>query len=256
MKKLMLLLLAACLLLTFAGCSAESEENKDSREEDHIEALAEYSTAKETIGVAAYQKLIGYYRLPLASLFADSDSIEEILISEYVYNIYYLVEQYGKIVGSYVYEDGKISCIVGHPPKAETDPGLLNSIFSEQLPDNAEMLDVYHLDGEANHNGHALYVRTTAGDFVYYDYYLTYEVLGKEQTFFTASEFFDLMKAVDKRNKEAWGYTDERKWLPIVIGFGIAFVAAGGATWFLLHNKKKKAKENVSSEVSAQETNL
>lgn len=240
-------LFSLLLMVTFAlsGCA----EKTDSTEKDPVKELAEYSTAKETIGINDIQKLIAYYRMPMVSLFGYNDSIEEILKSEYVYNIYYLVEQNGKIVELYACEEGEISRISGYLPAAKTDPWLLNSIFSEELPDNAEVLDVYHLDGEANHNGHALYVRTTVGDFVYYDYFLTSEVLGKQQTFFTGSEFFDLMKAAHKYELESWDYTDEPQWLPIVIGAGVAVVAAGGAVWLLLHKKKKKAKGSEECEL-------
>ncbi len=52
------------------------------------------------------------------------------------------------------------------------------------------------------------------------------------------------MRAVNKAEKEAWGYTDGPNWLPIVIGAGVAVVVAGGVVWFLLHRKKKKAMTN------------
>ena len=245
-----LFILLFITLLSFGGCTAKS----DSTEEDQIKELTEYSMAKETIGVKDDQKLIGYYRLPLADMF-DTDSIEEILTSEYVLNIYYLVEQNGKIVKSYACEEGDISPMSVYPPEAEPIPVLLNEVLPEQLPDNAEVLDVYFLDGELSHHGTALYVRTNKGDFVYYDYFLTSQVLGKQQTFFTGSEFFNLMRAVNKAEREAWGYTDERNWLPIVIGAGAAVVVAGGAVGIVIYKKKKKAKENVNPEISTPETN-
>ena len=50
---------------------------------------------------------------------------------------------------------------------------------------------------------------------------------------------------------QLWGYTDERNWLPIVIGAGAAVVVAGGAVGIVIYKKKKKAKENVTPEVIA-----
>ncbi len=238
-----LFILLLLVSLAFGGCTAKSNGEKDSAEEDQIKELAEYSTAKETIGVKDNQKLIGYYRLPLADMF-DTDSIEEILTSEYVLNIYYLVEQNGKIIKSYACEEGDISRMSVYPPEAEPIPVLLNEVLPEQLPDNAEVLDVYFLDGELSHHGTALYVRTNKGDFVYYNYFLTSQVLGKQQTFFTKSEFFDLMRAVNKAEREAWGYTDEPNWLPIVIGTGVAVAVGGVVAFFVIRKKKAKAKEN------------
>ena len=54
---------------------------------------------------------------------------------------------------------------------------------------------------------------------------------------------------------QLWGYADERKWLPVVIGSGAAVVAAGGAVGIVIYKKKKKAKENMNPEISAPETN-
>ncbi len=233
------------------ACADEPEEGAAKI----VNELTEYSMAKETIGVKDHQKLIAYYRLPLASLFEDSDSIEEVLKSTSVWDIYYYVEQNGRIVESYVCKEGDITRMWACSPEAETIAVLLNEVLPKQLPDNAEVLDVYGLDGEAVHNGYALYVRTTVGDFVYYNYFLTSQVLGKQQTFFTGSEFFNLMRAVKKAEREAWGYTDGPNWLPIVIGAGVAVVAAGGAVGIIIYKKKKKAKGNAEAEVPTHETN-
>ena len=235
-----------------------------------VNELIEYSainiddSIKGTIGVEYGEMVIRVFNT--YTLFLGShDSIETALKTLDFSNMYYVVVQNRKYesyryIESYRCNDaGEINKTnIGNVlyEDAETLEVFLNKTFADQLPEGAKVLDAYYLLGTSSHGSSVLYYVTDMGDFVYYNSYLTYNVLGKQQTFFTAGEFFDLMRAVKEAEKEAWGYADERQWIPVAISSGVAAVAAGGVTGLLLYKKKKKAKENVSSEVPAQETNL
>ena len=230
------------------ACADEPEEGTVTPVNELIEysAINIDSSIKEEIGVEDDEIVIRVHNASFIYAFWKYDNIEEVLKSEFILDTYYIVVNKGEVdcddinLGNLLYDD------------SETLTAFLNNTIEDQLPQGATVLDVYYLYGHPARHGSALYYITDMGDFVYYDYYLTYNLLGKQQTFFTASEFFDLMKAAAKAKQEAW---DDTEWLPIVIGAGVAVVVAGGVTGLLLYKKKKKAKENMNPEISAPESN-
>ena len=240
------------------ACTDQPEEGIATPVNELIEysAINIDSSIKEEIGVEDDEIVICVHNASFIYAFWKYDNIEEVLKSELILDTYYIVVNKGVVVGTYHCDD------IGDPNRinlgnllyddSETLTVFLNNTIEDQLPQGATVLDVYYLYGRPAHHGSALYYITDMGDFVYYDYYLTYNLLGKQQTFFTASEFFDLMKAAAKDEQEAW---DDTEWLPIVIGAGAAVVVAGGAVGIVIYKKKKKAKENVNPEISAPESN-
>lgn len=271
MKKLLCVFIYLIAFTAIMGgiltaCSDQPEEGTVTP----VNELTEYSainiddSIKETIGVESGEMVIRVFNTYTLFL-GDHDTIETALKTLDFSDIYYVVVQDSRNNGGYLdiasyrcNDAGEINKFnLGNVlyDDMETLDILLNNTFADQLPEGAKVLDVYYLLGTKSHGSSVLYYVTDMGDFVYYKSYRTYNVLGKEQTFFTESEFFDLMRAALKAEREAWGYTDERNWLPIVIGAGAAVVVAGGAVGIVIYKKKKKAKENVNPEISAPETN-
>ena len=250
MKKILfssLLFLTIVAVISLTGCREEKLRDND----ELVTELAGYSainidpSIKEAIGVKDDEMVICVHNASFLYAFWKYDNIEEILKSDFILETYYIVVNNDQVVGTYhcddIWKPNRINLGNILYDDSETLTVFLNDTVVDQLPRGATVLDVYYLYGQPVHDGSALYYITDMGDFVYYDYYLTYNLLGKQQTFFTASEFFDLMKAAAKYQQEAWDSIDG---LPIGVGAGVA-VAAGGVVAFLVIRKKKaKAKEN------------
>lgn len=171
----------------------------NNRKKRTVKELAQYSalkvddSIKASIGAADGQTVIRIHNIPIVYAFDAYDSIEEILKSDDVLATYYAVTDGSEIVSVHRDLNGELylmddSLILND---SKTRDVLISGGVSEMLPRNASVLDVYYLWGESNHQGSALYYKTNVGDFVYYEYHLT----GETKTFFSANEFFDLMKS-------------------------------------------------------------
>ena len=171
----------------------------NNRKKRTVKELAQYSalkvddSIKASIGAADGQTVIRIHNIPIVYAFDAYDSIEEILKSDDVLATYYAVTDGSEIVSVHRDLNGELylmddSLILND---SKTRDVLISGGVSEMLPRNASVLDVYYLWGESNHQGSALYYKTNVGDFVYYEYHLE----GETKTFFSANEFFDLMKS-------------------------------------------------------------
>ena len=226
------------------ACADEPEEGTAKI----VNELAEYSAIniddnmQEAMGVKKDEKVIRVQERPLTLSFTQYNSIEEILKSGSEDETYYVIVQ-GTVI-TRIYEEEEIrydlSDLKGRPGIVLA---FLNHSIEEQLPQEATVLDVYFLWDGPSHGGCAIYYVTNKGDFVYYGSSITHAVTGTQQSLFTAGEFFEVMRTIRKYQMQLWGYADERKWLPIVIGTGIAVVAAGGAVGIVIYKKKKKPRK-------------
>ena len=171
----------------------------NNRKKCTVKELAQYSalkvddSIKASIGAADGQTVIRIHNIPIVYAFDAYDSIEEILKSDDILATYYAVTDGSEIVSVHRDLNGELylmddSLILND---SKTRDVFISGGVSEMLPRNATVLDVYYLWGESNHQGSALYYKTNIGDFVYYEYHLT----GETKTFFSANEFFDLMKS-------------------------------------------------------------
>ena len=171
----------------------------NNRKKRTVKELAQYSalkvddSIKASIGAADGQTVIRIHNIPIVYAFDAYDSIEEILKSDDILATYYAVTDGSEIVSVHRDLNGELylmddSLILND---SKTRDVLISGGVSEMLPRNATVLDVYYLWGESNHQGYALYYKTNVGDFVYYEYHLE----GETKTFFSANEFFDLMKS-------------------------------------------------------------
>ena len=203
MKKVILFLLIAILAVALSSCrqtppSSENDENL--KESSQYSALQIDDSVKSTLGVGENEQVIRFYNISTERACSQYGTIEEVLASDYVLQAHYAVINDDGIKVYRVDENSNVDEISYgiRFTENETMSVLLNNTVLEQFPQGAKILDVYYLWGENNYAGSALYYRTDKGDFVYYNYFLTYAVLGKEQTFFTKAEFFDLMRAIDE----------------------------------------------------------
>ena len=203
MKKVILFLLIDILAVALSSCrqtppSSENDENL--KESSQYSALQIDDSVKSALGVGENEQVIRFYNISTERACSQYGTIEEVLASDYVLQAFYAVINDDGIKVYRVDENSNVDEIrYGiRFTENETTSVLLNNTVLEQFPQGAKVLDVYYLWGENNYAGSALYYRTDKGDFVYYNYFLTYEVLGKEQTFFTKAEFFDLMRAIDE----------------------------------------------------------
>ncbi len=152
---------------------------------------------KAAIGVKDDEKVIRVHNSPIVFAFNTYGSIEEILVSDYIDETFYVVVRDNEIVSLHQLReklevmdlDLENSLFRGEEPNISV---LLNNDITAELPEGTTVLDVYYLWGETNHQGSALYYKTDKGDFVYYKYYLT----GGRHPFFTASAFFDIMREI------------------------------------------------------------
>ena len=203
MKKVILFLLIAILAVALSSCrqtppSSENDENL--KESSQYSALQIDDSVKSALGVGENEQVIRFYNISTERACSQYGTIEEVLASDYVLQAHYAVINDDGIKVYRVDENSNVDEISYgiRFTENETMSVLLNNTVLEQFPQGAKVLDVYYLWGENNYAGSALYYRTDKGDFVYYNYFLTYAVLGKEQTFFTKAEFFDLMRAIDE----------------------------------------------------------
>jgi len=202
MKKVILFLLIAILLVALPSCrqSPQFPENEEKPNEfSQYSAIQIDDSIKSALGVQDNEQVIRVYNISTERAFAKYGTIEEVLTSDDVLQaLYAVMKDYG--IKVYTFDDDSNVVEIKYGIRFtddETTSVLLNNTILEQFPQGAKILDVYYLWGAANYAGSALYYRTDKGDFVYYNYFLTYEVLGKQQTFFTKDEFFDLMRAID-----------------------------------------------------------
>ena len=203
MKKVILFLLIAILAVALSSCrqtppSSENDENL--KESSQYSAIEIDDSVKSALGVGENEQVIRFYNISTERACSQYGTIEEVLASDYVLQAHYAVINDDGIKVYRVDENSNVDEIRDgiRFTENETVSVLLNNTVLEQFPQGAKVLDVYYLWGENNYAGSALYYRTDKGDFVYYNYFLTYAVLGKEQTFFTKAEFFDLMRAIDE----------------------------------------------------------
>jgi hypothetical protein len=195
-------LLIAILLVALPSCrqSPQFPENEEKPNEfSQYSALQIDDSVKSALGVGENEQVIRFYNISTERACSQYGTIEEVLASDYVLQAHYAVINDDGIKVYRVDENSNVDEIrYGiRFTENETMSVLLNNTVLEQFPQGAKVLDVYYLWGENNYAGSALYYRTDKGDFVYYNYFLTYAVLGKQQTFFTKDEFFDLMRAID-----------------------------------------------------------
>ncbi len=202
MKKVILFLLIIILLVTLPSCqqSPQLPENEEKPNEfSQYSAIQIDDSIKSALGVKDNEQVIRLYNIPTERAFAKRETIEEVLASDDVLQeLYAVMKDYG--IKVYTFDDNSNVVEIKYGIRFtddETTSVLLNNTVLEQFPQGAKILDVYYLWGAANYAGSALYYRTDKGDFVYYNYFLTYEVWGKQQTFFAKDEFFDLMRAID-----------------------------------------------------------
>ena len=202
MKKVILFLLIAILLIALPSCrqSPQFPENEEKPNEfSQYSAIQIDDSIKSALGVKDNEQVIRVYNISTERAFAKRETIEEVLASDDVLQEFYAVmKDYG--IKVYTFDDDSNVVEIKYDisfTDNETTSVLLNNTVLEQFPQGAKIVDVYYLWGANNYAGSALYYRTDKGDFVYYNYFLTYEVLGKQQTFFTKDEFFALMRAID-----------------------------------------------------------
>lgn len=203
MKKVILFLLIAILAVALPSCRqapSSSENGANLDEFPQYSAIHIDDSVKSALGVGENEQVIRFYNISTEWVCSQYGTIEEVLASDYVLQAFYAVINDDGIKVYRVDENSNVDEIrYGiRFTENETTSVLLNNTVLEQFPQGAKVLDVYYLWGENNYAGSALYYRTDKGDFIYYNYFLTYEVLGKEQTFFTKAEFFDLMRAIDE----------------------------------------------------------
>ena len=203
MKKVILFLLIGILLVTLPSCRPSTQPPVNEAEPNGgspYSASEIDDSVKSALGVGENEQVIRFYNISTERACSQYGTIEEVLASDYVLQAHYAVINDDGIKVYRVDENSNVDEIrdgIGFTEN-ETVSVLLNNTVLEQFPQGAKILDVYYLWGENNYAGSALYYRTDKGDFVYYNYFLTYEVLGKEQTFFTKAGFFDLMRAIDE----------------------------------------------------------
>lgn len=201
MKKVILFLLIAILLIALPSCqqSPQLPKNDEDLHEFPQYAIQIDDSIKSALGVKDNEQVIRVYNISTERACSQYGTIEEVLASDDVLQEFYAVMQdYG--IKVYTFDDDSNVVEIKNGisfTDNETTSVLLNHAVSGQFPQGAKILDVYYLWGANNYAGSALYYRTDKGDFVYYNYFLTYEVLGKQQTFFTKDEFFALMRAID-----------------------------------------------------------
>ena len=197
MKKVMrmvcIVILITALVFTLIVLIGNNRKKRLINELEQYSALKINDSIKASIGATDGQTVIRIHNIPIVYAFDAYDSIEEILKSDDILATYYAVTDGSEIISVYRDLNGELylmddSLILND---SKTRDVLISGGVSEMLPRNAIVLDVYYLWGESNHQGSALYYKTNIGDFVYYEYHLT----GETKTFFSANEFFDLMKS-------------------------------------------------------------
>jgi hypothetical protein len=197
MKKVMrmvcIVILITALVFTLIVLIGNNRKKRLINELEQYSALKIDDSIKASIGATDGQTVIRIHNIPIVYAFDAYDSIEEILKSDDILATYYAVTDGSEIISVYNDVDGEFhlmdnSMILND---SKTRDVLMNRDVLDMLPQNASVLDVYYLCGESNRQGSALYYKTNIGDFVYYEYHLT----GGTKTFFSANEFFDLMKS-------------------------------------------------------------
>ena len=193
MRMICIVILITALVFTLIVLIRNNRKKRLINELEQYSALKIDDSIKASIGATDGQTVIRIHHLPIVYAFDAYDSIEEILKSDDILATYYAVTDGSEIISVYNDVDGEFhlmdnSMILND---SRTRDVLMNRDVLDMLPQNASVLDVYYLCGESNHQGSALYYKTNIGDFVYYEYHLA----GETKTFFSANEFFDLMKS-------------------------------------------------------------
>ena len=246
MKKAMLFLLIFTCFLMLLSCNKDADQVMSQAD---LKELAQYSAINiddsmvESMGLKKDEKVIRVLERSFLVSFTKYDSIEEILKSDIMPDTYYAIVKGTRITRIYEEEEIRLDFTDLKGNRSELS-AFLNNSAAEQLPQGANVLDVYFLWDGPSHHGCALYYVTDKGDFVYHESYRANLATGTQQSLFTAREFFDVMRTVRKGELKALGYTDGPNWLPIVIGAGVAVAAGGAVAFFMIRKKKAKAKEN------------
>lgn len=193
MRMICIVILITALVFTLIVLIRNNRKKRLINELEQYSALKIDDSIKASIGATDGQTVIRIHNIPIVYAFDAYDSIEEILKSDDILATYYAVTDGSEIISVYNDVDGEFhlmdnSMILND---SRTRDVLMNRDVLDMLPQNASVLDVYYLCGESNHQGSALYYKTNIGDFVYYEYHLA----GETKTFFSANEFFDLMKS-------------------------------------------------------------
>ncbi|WP_019679141.1 dockerin type I repeat-containing protein [Ruminococcus flavefaciens] len=156
------------------------------------ETYSDENTKPERRLVQDFKSIMRYYNVPVRSAFTEYDNIDDILVSKYVLQKLYIVEQQD---GSFKYYDEDLteikssSSYLNIPEKAYTafwDKDFVNKYISS----NAKLENIYYISGEINQMGTAIYYKTTVGDYVYFYHYSIGEKL------FSIEDFCKYQKAI------------------------------------------------------------
>lgn len=131
-----------------------------------------------------FKSVMKVYNVPIRFAFSEFNNIDEVLKSEEILGTYYVVEHTDcsldiyndsleKVSSNRLAEvDGKVTTILPIDISYRALEKFQDDSFIEKnISEDVELKNVYFLSGESCMMGTAIYYRTTAGDYVYYNHY-------------------------------------------------------------------------------------